>query len=151
MEHTNIGGSVGAVLGIKRAAPIIKRGTMTVEDVAKICHEANRSLCQTHGDFSQTSWDDAPEWQKESAIKGVKFVLENPNSPASASHDSWLKEKLENGWSYGEVKDVDKKLHPCMVPYDQLPKHQQAKDHLFKGVVLSLVRFVDLPVLVTAI
>lgn len=111
---------------------------MRFEDVAKICHEANKAYCQTIGDNSQPAWEDAPEWQQTSAIKGVEFCMANPNAPASANHDSWLEVKKAEGWKYGEVKDADKKEHPCYVPYDQLPREQQFKDALFKAIVGSL-------------
>lgn len=111
---------------------------MTVQDVAKVCHEANKALCESLGDLSQPPWNLAPEWQKESATNGVKFQLDNPDAPASASHDNWMQEKTEQGWYYGPVKDPEKKQHPCMVPFKELPKEQQAKDHLFTGIVRAL-------------
>jgi hypothetical protein len=116
---------------------------LTIEQIARICHEANASYCDSLGDHSQTSWDEAPEWQRESAIKGVEFHLANPEANASASHDSWLKEKVDGGWVYGEVKNPDLKQHPCIVPFEQLPIEQQAKDYLFKGIVHSLAQFVE--------
>lgn len=109
-----------------------------VVNIAIVCHEANRAYCRIIGDDSQVSWNDAPQWQKDSAIKGVIFCLENPDAPASANHDSWLKEKELAGWKYGAIKDADKKEHPCFVPYDQLPVEQQRKDALFKAVVSAL-------------
>lgn len=109
-----------------------------VVDIARVCHEANRSLCDGLGDISQVSWDEAPDWQRDSAVNGVRFNLENPDAPASASHDSWLAEKEATGWKYGPVKDAEKKEHPCFVPYQQLPIEQQAKDHLFKAVCGAL-------------
>jgi len=108
-------------------------------DVAKIAHEINRAYCQAIGDDSQVAWADAPTWQKDSALAGVVFQLENPDSPPSASHDSWLKKKEAEGWKYGKVKDPEKKEHPCFVPFDELPKEQQAKDFLFKAVVRQLM------------
>lgn len=111
---------------------------MTVEQVAQVCHEANRAYCAVNGDLTQPTWEDAPEWQRSSAIVGVQFNIENPEAPASASHDSWLKQKTEEGWKYGEVKNPETKEHPCFVSYDQLPLEQLLKDHLFKGVVASL-------------
>lgn len=117
---------------------------MNVEAIARICHEANKGLCESLGDESQVTWNDAPEWQKESAIKGVEFHLANPGAGTDDSHKSWLKEKEETGWKYGPVKDAEKKEHPCFVPYDQLPPEQQAKDYLFRGIVHSLVKFVVL-------
>lgn len=108
---------------------------ITVETVAKVTHEANRAYCQTLGDDSQPTWEDAPDWQKESAINGVKFHLENPDASLSASHDNWMAEKLADGWKYGSVKNPETKEHPCLVPYDQLPVEQQVKDAIFTHIV----------------
>jgi hypothetical protein len=117
---------------------------MKVEDIAAICHEANRTLRVLQGDFSQPAWPSAPEWQKESAIAGVQFHIDQRVRPvpASASHESWLRQKEADGWKYGPVKDAIKKEHPCFVPYDQLPPDQQVKDHLFGGIVAALEQFV---------
>ena len=111
---------------------------MDIYDIARVCHEANRAFCETQSDYSQKEWCEAPSWQRDSAYNEVKFNLDNPDAPASSSHDSWLKEKYENGWVYGEVKDAKLKTHPCCVLYEELPEEQQAKDHLFKAVVASL-------------
>ena len=105
------------------------------EDVAKICHEANKAYCATIGDDTQPSWEDAPEWQKESAINGVRFHCLNENTTPADSHNSWLKEKTEQGWSWGEIKDAEKKEHPCFTAYENLPKSQQIKDYIFKNIV----------------
>lgn len=114
------------------------KNVLTIEEIAVVCHEANKALCAVLGDHTQVPWGIAPKWQRESAIKGVIFNLDNPDAPASASHDSWLSEKELNGWKYGPVKDETKKEHPCFVPYEQLRVEQQAKDHLFKATVASL-------------
>lgn len=103
------------------------------EFVAEVCHNVNKAYCEGIGDFSQPSWEYAPEWQKQSAIKGVKFHFEEDISPAQ-SHENWMKEKEADGWVYGEVKDPDKKTHPCMIPYEQLPAEQRTKDYLFKAI-----------------
>lgn len=115
---------------------------MKIIDVAKICHESNRAYCQTLGDNSQPSWEDAPEWQRTSAINGVTFHLQNPNASASHSHEEWLKEKKDTGWKYGSVKDPVKKEHPCFVPYDELPIEQKLKDSLFLQIVDTFRDFV---------
>lgn len=112
---------------------------MDVSDIARVCHEANRAYCETMEDGSQLPWDNAPEWQRVSAVKGVEFVIDNPGAPASASHGSWLAEKFANGWIYGLVKDVEAKTHPCCVPFEDLMPEQQRKDLLFQAVVLALI------------
>jgi hypothetical protein len=111
---------------------------MNNEQIAKVAHEINAAFCRSIGDDSQPSWEDAPDWQKESAVNGVIFHIENPEAPPSASHDNWYSEKADSGWVYGEIKDPVAKTHPCMVPYDELPTEQKSKNYLFKQVVHSL-------------
>jgi len=108
---------------------------MDTVQIAKICHQANKAYCEALGDTSQPEWEDAPDWQCKSAINGVLYHLEHPDSKPSDSHVNWLAEKRETGWEYGPVKDPDKKQHPCFVPYDQLPEDQKAKDLLFLSIV----------------
>lgn len=110
---------------------------MKNENIARICHEANRAYCAGIGDNSQPAWADAPEWQRQSAIKGVEFALANPNATPEMSHDSWSTEKISAGWVFGEVKDPEKKTHPCLVSYDKLPEDQRRKDSIFLGVVAA--------------
>lgn len=102
---------------------------------AKNCHEVNKAYCSTIGDDSQPSWDDAPDWQKESAIAGVKFHIDNPDADDAASHESWLAQKEADGWTHGEEKDEESKTHPCIVPFEELPEEQQRKDALFRETV----------------
>lgn len=110
-----------------------------IETTAKAAHEINRQYCLILKDDSQVPWDEAPEWQKQSAINGVKFHLENPGAQPEDSHDSWLAEKERDGWKYGPVKDAEKKEHPCFVPYHQLPAEQRTKDLLFTVVVRAAI------------
>lgn len=106
--------------------------------IAGVCHEVNRAYCQSIGDESQVNWYDAPDWQIQSAVNGVYFHLTNPDAAPSDSHDNWLAEKQTDGWVYGEVKDVEKKEHPCMVPYSDLPQEQRSKDYLFRATCHQL-------------
>ena len=106
--------------------------------IGKVCHEMNRTYCESIRDFSQKPWDESPAWQKKSAIEGVRHALTNPKAKPQDSHESWLKAKKAEGWVFGEVKDPAKKTHPCMVPYKDLSVEQQAKDKLFLAIVKIL-------------
>lgn len=108
---------------------------MTIEDIAKVCHETNRAYCAGIGDNSQLLWEQSPDWQRQSAINGVRFHLDNPNAGPSGSHENWMREKIAAGWKYGPKKDPAYMEHPCIVPYEQLPKEQRIKDALFVGIV----------------
>lgn len=117
-----------------------KPPTLTTETIlacAHAAHEANRAYCRALGDLSQPAWDEAPEWQRRSAINGVVGVLIDGNGPRE-SHESWSREKLADGWTLGEVKDPEAKTHPCLVPYDQLPPEQQQKDQLYIQTVAAI-------------
>lgn len=109
-----------------------------VNIIAKCCHEANRAYCASLGDHSQPAWNDAPQWQIDSAMAGVLFHLENPKSKPCDSHNSWMKQKIDDGWVYGEVKDPDSKNPPMHCAFEHLPKEQQAKDYIFTAIVHAL-------------
>lgn len=108
------------------------------EAIAMVCHEANKAWCEANGDSTQKSWNDAAQWQRDSAVKGVEFRIDNPDAPDSAQHQEWLNDKIMDGWKYGPVKDADKKEHPCIVAFEELPKWQQQKDALFAAIVNAL-------------
>jgi hypothetical protein len=114
---------------------------MQIEEIAKVAHEVNRSYCLALGDDSQVPWEEAPDWQKDSAINGVKFHLAHPGVTPAMSHSAWLLQKDREGWTWGEVKDVERKQHPCFTPYDNLPVEQKAKDYIFSAVVAQLTPF----------
>lgn len=113
---------------------------MNIEQIARTCHEVNKTYCESLGDYSQTDWDRCPEWQRDSTINGIRFYLENPSASPEDLHNNWMKEKLEQGWKYGAIKDSASKLHPCLVTYEDLPKEQQVKDKLFTTVIKSFLK-----------
>jgi len=43
-------------------------------------------------------------------------------------HDTWAAGRLSEGWKYGPTLDREQKLHPCLVPYDQLPESEKDYD-----------------------
>jgi hypothetical protein len=117
---------------------------MNVVEVAELCHEANRHYCALLGNLSQYGWHGAPDSIRESAIAGVQFVLaglrKGIHIAAWDLHNAWMNQKLERGWTPGPTKDPEAKIHPMLVPFDQLPKDEQRKDYLFIGVIEACYR-----------
>lgn len=108
-----------------------------IEEAAKRAHEANRVYCESLGDETQLPWHEAPEWQRESAVAGVRSLLRSPAMSPKQQHAAWCESKRRAGWKYGDRKDAEQKTHPCLVEYAQLPEDQRMKDIIFQAVVRS--------------
>lgn len=102
---------------------------------ARAAHEVNHSYCLAIGEQA-FSWDDAPEWQRQSATRGLAWAL-NGEAPEQG-HAAWSADKIEHGWVFGPVKDEALKTHPCLVPYAELPAAQRHKDFLFRTTVRAM-------------
>lgn len=108
-------------------------------EIARTTHEVNRAYCVGLGDHSQVSWEDAPAWQRDSAIAGVTAVVNGNVKTPKEQHETWMLHKVREGWTHGPDKDPEAKTHPCLVAYIDLPIEQRAKDHLFQHVVIGLI------------
>jgi len=116
---------------------------MRVEDIAKVCHEANRALTDIIGKAAgnvppQPSWEMAPTDMREGCMKGVTFAMLNPNASPEDLHTEWCRDKLANGWRFGEERSEMLKTHPALRPYADLPLAQRKKDALFRAIVKAL-------------
>lgn len=47
---------------------------------------------------------------------------------AENTHDVWAQGRIEQGWQYGETRNDEKKLHPCLIPYIDLPESEKEYD-----------------------
>lgn len=108
------------------------------EQIARVAYEAVRAYAATISE-SMPSWEQAPGWMKASSINGVEFMLAMPEAAAADVHDEWCDHKRAAGWQYGTRKDPDKKTHPCLVPFHELPLEEQAKDKIFAAVVKAFI------------
>lgn len=109
-----------------------------LQQIAKACHEINRTYCAVLDDHSHKSWEESSLEVCNSAISGVMFALMNPDVTAEDQHAQWSKFKFDNGWVLGPVKCPVAKTHPSLVPYEQLPLKERVKDHLFRATVRQI-------------
>ena len=47
---------------------------------------------------------------------------------AKNTHEVWAKGRLDEGWAYGKVRDDNRKTHPCLISYEELPEIEKDYD-----------------------
>jgi ryanodine receptor 2 len=47
---------------------------------------------------------------------------------ASHVHDTWMRIRLDEGWKLGPRRDDERREHPCLMPYAQLPEVEKECD-----------------------
>ena len=125
--------------------------------IAAACHSAWYGYTVLALGEEGQPWETAPEWQKASIMDGVEFWdkwVADVQAKGTVSfdtarkelpplsHQNWLKHKKADGWHYGTKKNVDAKIHPCMVPYSDLPASQKKKDHVVVEAYLAMIQVI---------
>lgn len=59
---------------------------------------------------------------------------------AENAHDIWARARMDEGWTYGPVRNDELKQHPDLVPYAQLPDSEKEYDRIMAMNTLRLVR-----------
>lgn len=54
-------------------------------------------------------------------------------------HEVWAKARISQGWTYGKQRDDEKKTHPCLVPYEDLPEEEKEYD---RNTAISTLKFI---------
>ncbi len=55
-------------------------------------------------------------------------LLDLTEQLAENVHDVWAMGRIAEGWTYGEVKDVERKKTPQLIPYMELPEEEKQYD-----------------------
>lgn len=58
---------------------------------------------------------------------------------AANVHDVWALGRINEGWTYGAVKDPIRKITPLLVPYTDLPESEKEYDRKTAFETLKLV------------
>ena len=71
-------------------------------------------------------------WLSEDLLALTEEIAENV-------HDVWAAGRVSEGWTYGQVKDVDKKTTPLLLPYNKLPESEKDYDRSTAVETLKLI------------
>lgn len=54
-------------------------------------------------------------------------------------HEVWSKNRMEQGWTYGEQRNEEKRETPCLVPYEELSEEEKDYDRNTSQETLKLI------------
>lgn len=54
-------------------------------------------------------------------------------------HEVWAQNRINDGWTYGTVRDDVKKQHPGLVPYEELPEREKEYDRTTSQETLKFI------------
>lgn len=102
--------------------------------LARVCYDAVRAYGRTTGDI-YLRWNDAPESVRASFAGAVAYLLETPSADLRDMHGHWLAARMQDGWQYGPERDEKRRLHPGMVPWEDVPERERLKFELIFRIV----------------
>ena len=54
-------------------------------------------------------------------------------------HETWARNRMDQGWTFGEQRNDELRQHPCLVPYDELSEEEKAYD---RDTAISTLKFI---------
>lgn len=74
------------------------------------------------------------------------FSFEEVEFLAKYEHDLWMEERINSGWTFGEVKDVETKKSPYLIPYEELSEDIKQLDRDTINNIPILLKSIDMAV-----
>jgi len=67
-------------------------------------------------------------------------LLELTEQIAAHVHDVWAAGRIAEGWRYGPERNDERKEHPCLVPYKELPEQEKEYDRKTATETLKVIQ-----------
>lgn len=118
-------------LRLERLGPLVDDPTTPTQTLALLKHLC--WCCYQMGAGQEWNWpptEDNINSQRDAVKFQVATLAKKGSLNPQDNHDNWMKFRLEEGWVHGPVKDIVAMTHPDLVPYDELPEVERAKDDM---------------------
>lgn len=83
--------------------------------------------------------DYTPHIEELAGIQLSAEILELTELLAERTHEVWAAGRIREGWRYGAERNDSLKLHPCLVPYSELPESEREYD---RNTALETLRYI---------
>jgi len=81
----------------------------------------------------------------QKGYKSVTLHLDDDEieTMSRVEHIRWSWDKRLNGWIYGSIKDNANKIHPGLLPFEDLPESEKEKDRELVRLIPALLQDID--------
>ncbi len=107
-----------------------------VERASVVVHQTIQAIQIELDEPPAGDWHTTTEDNREFTRSSVREA--QAGQTPRQSHETWMRDKIAAGWTYGPIRDNDRKIHPLLVSYDHLAPEQRAKDAALIAVVTAL-------------
>ena len=106
------------------------------EQAARVCHAAHCALQAVQGEpLPSVPWDDLPAETRRIVIESIRAARQG--EPPEQLHARWVRAMAALGWTWGPERDPERKRHPNMIPFWDLPPDERDKDEQFAALATS--------------
>lgn len=80
-----------------------------------------------------------PQPVNTSDVELSQELMQLVEQMAKNVHEVWAETRISQGWTYGDQRDDDRKTHPCLIPYEELPDSEKEYDRNTAVGTLKLI------------
>ncbi len=105
-----------------------------------MCHAVHRAYHASNNNFSfGLKWEEKSEEHQATVCDTVTLILNGEITNVEDSHENFVNRKLADGWSYADNYSQEDKTSPRLKPFYDLPKTEQAAEHIFFEAVNAFI------------
>ncbi|MDR1271540.1 MAG: hypothetical protein LBK04_00865 [Clostridiales Family XIII bacterium] len=108
------------------------------EELTEDIRKANRDQAVHIGEYAKLLGLLADDGGRSKGASGKLTGLQIETA-AKAIHEVWAKSKAAAGWIYGASRDDGNKIHPMLIPYEDLPEAEKEKDREIARNIVPLL------------
>ena len=103
-----------------------------VEDIERLQQMPKEKIMKTDNTYIPQPIDTNDVELPEELVQLSEMIAENV-------HEVWARDRMNQGWTYGEHRDDKLKQTPCLIPYNELPEEEKEYDRNTSQETLKVI------------